>query len=103
MGRTRVLVTTVGVSETCKGAVEESMEAEEKLQRKEDRGGKGGMEKGGSNGKEKRGIAGRMTGWERHSIHSSPGLKVRKVRVQTLGMGGQTFMLTKVCVSKERQ
>ena len=49
------------------------------------------------------GTAGRTTGWERHSLRSVRGVKVGKVRVQTLGMGGYSFMLTRVCVSKERQ
>lgn len=39
-----------------------------------------------------------MTGWERHSVRSIPVVKVGKVRVQEVGTGGHTFMLTK-CVS----
>lgn len=42
-----------------------------------------------------------MTGWERHSLHSIPGVKVGKVRVQVLGTGGHTFMLTEECLPGE--
>lgn len=54
-------------------------------------------------GNERRGTVGRMTGWERHSLRSISGVKVGKAGVQELGTGGHTFMLTKVCVSEERQ
>lgn len=48
------------------GALEEFRKAEDRLQREEER----------------RGTAGRMTGWERHSLRSVPRVKVGKVRVQ---------------------
>lgn len=44
-----------------------------------------------------------MTGWERHSLRSIPGVKVGKVRVQVLGTGGHTFMLTEVRASEEQR
>lgn len=54
-------------------------------------------------GMEGRGTAERKTGWERHSLRSVLGVKVGKVRVQALGMGGHTFMLTKLCASEEKR
>lgn len=63
---------------------------------REEEKGKG---RDGERGKER--TVGRMTGWERHSLHSFPGEKVGKVRVQVLGPGGHTFMLTEQCLQRE--